>query len=63
MSLFNPNIIQDESDLQRVRREEYIKKMMSLLVDNINSKSKHSRSHYIVVSKEVAKMWQDSNND
>lgn len=60
MSLFSPNIIQDESDLESYRRYEYIKKMMLQMTATsreINDRSKHAPSHYIVASEEMAKMW------
>lgn len=58
MSLFSPNIIQDESDLERYRQYEYIRKMMSQMNVaswEINYKSDFAPSHYIVASEQMAK--------
>lgn len=59
MSLFSPNIIQDESDLERYRQYEYIRKMMSqmnVVSWEINYKNEYAPSHYIVASEEMAKI-------
>lgn len=59
MSIFDKDIMQDESDLEQVRREEYIKKMilqMDVTTREINDRSKHSLGHYIVASEEMVKM-------
>ncbi len=58
MSLFSPNIIQDESDLEREIRNEWIRTFMSKVTGAaymINEKGKRAPSHYIVASEQMAK--------
>ena len=57
MSLFSPNIIQDESDLEREMRDEWMKSFMSKVAGAahmINEKGKRSPRHYIVASEQIA---------
>lgn len=57
MSLFSPNIIQDESDLEREIRDECIRTFMSKMTGAahmINEKGKRAPSHYIVASEQIA---------
>jgi len=59
MSLFNPNIIQDESDLERKIRDEWMRTFMSKVAGAahmINEKGKRAPGHYIVASQEIAEI-------
>lgn len=58
MSVFNPDILEDESDINREKREECIRAFMSKMIGAahmINEKGKCAPSHYIVASEQMAK--------
>jgi ribosomal protein S16 len=57
MSLFNPNIMQDESDLEHEIRDERIRTFMSKVAEvthTIREAGKRAPANYVVVSKEMA---------
>ena len=59
MSVFSPDIIQDESDLEREKREEWVRSFMSKVAGaahTINEKGKRAPGHYIVASQEIAEI-------
>ena len=57
MSIFNPNIVQDETDIIRQRKHELYEKMMWNILFTANEIDKHPKStaNYIVTSAPVIK--------
>lgn len=58
MSVFDKDIIKNESDIEREIRNEWIRTFMSKVTGAahmINEKGKRAPSHYIVASEQMAK--------
>ena len=57
MSIFSPDIIQNESDIEAFKKREMLWKAMFDAACEIDKRGKNTSAYYIVCNEEIAEVW------